>query len=246
MTEHIALIAKLAAVDTHLDELRDELGDLPIIVKGLEEKVKGFALIVEGTQAQLDEIEHLRGTAHVTTQELHDKEQKLAKQQFKVKNNREFDAITKEIDHIKNEVVELEEKLRTSHVKEENLRNSLESQQKDLAEAQEKLSDKEKELEELSGDQNDELKKFIKLRLRIIAELDDTLEAEYERIRTFHKEAAVGIRRNSCSGCFSAVPSQKIMEMKYNREKLYTCENCGRILYTEEIQANIDELLDVE
>ncbi|NQW30682.1 MAG: hypothetical protein HQ472_09245 [Ignavibacteria bacterium] len=244
MTEHITLIAKLATVDTHLDELRDELGDLPITVKGLEERVKECSLLVEATQQKLDEIDHLRGTAHVTTQELHDKEQKLAKQQFKVKNNREFDAITKEIQHIKTEVAELEDNLRTSHVKEENLRATLEIETSVLSEAREKLDDKEKELEELSGDQNDELKKYIKLRLKIIAELDDTLEAEYERIRTFHKEAAVGIRRNSCSGCFSAVPSQKIMEMKYNREKLYACENCGRILYTEEIQNSVDELLD--
>jgi len=98
----------------------------------------------------------------------------------------------------------------------------------------------------LSGDQNEDLKKFIALRLKIIAKLDDSLEAEYERIRTFHSEAAVAVRRNSCSGCYSAIPSQRIMEMKYQRDKLYTCENCGRVLFNEDVAVDIEQLLDAQ
>ncbi|HCN04396.1 MAG TPA: hypothetical protein DIS79_02160 [Bacteroidetes bacterium] len=54
----------------------------------------------------------------------------------------------------------------------------------------------------------------------------------------------VAIRKNSCSGCYSAIPSQRIMEMKYNREKIHTCENCGRILCTEDEAVDIDTLVE--
>lgn len=246
MEEQLQLLAQLAAVDAELDELHDELGDLPAEVKKIEKVVRAKQDAVDITKAAIDELNQLRSTAHVTMQESHDKEQKLAQQQFKVKNNREFDAITKEIEHLKQERTDLDERLRTAGVTEENLTSTLQQQQAELDEVHAKLVDKEKALEVLSGDQNEDLKKYIALRLKIIAKLDDTLEAEYERIRTFHSEAAVALRKNSCSGCYSAIPSQRIMEMKYQRDKLYTCENCGRILFTEDVAVDIEQLLEAQ
>jgi predicted nucleic acid-binding Zn-ribbon protein len=244
MNEQIKLLAHLAAIDARLDDLHDELGDLPAEVKKLEQNVRTRMLAAEEMQARVKEVEHLQGTGHVTIQEMQDKETKLTEQQFKVKNNREFDAITKEVEHVKTERAALEERLRTASVSEENLKASLERLTAELAEAQSALADKQKELEELTGDHNVELKKFIAMRLKVIAVLDDTLEAEYERIRTFHREATVAIRRDSCSGCYSAIPSQRIMEMKYNREKMYTCENCGRILVTEDVADEVEALVE--
>lgn len=243
MEQQINLLAQLAAVDAQLDELHDELGDLPQEVKKLEVSLREKVAAVEATQKNLSDLDHLRGTAHVTIQESLDKEQRLAQQQFQVKNNREFDAITREIEHLKTQRTEIEERIRTSGVREENLRTILAQQEQELDIVREKLADKESELAERSGDQNDELKKFIEMRLRLSGQIDDTLEAEYERIRTFHGNAAVAIKRNSCSGCYSAVPSQRIMEMKYQRDKLYTCEGCGRILFTEDVEADIDSLI---
>ncbi|MFN4986039.1 MAG: zinc ribbon domain-containing protein, partial [Ignavibacteria bacterium] len=94
------------------------------------------------------------------------------------------------------------------------------------------------------GEHNDEMRKFIDVRVKLIAKLDDTLEIEYERIRKFHENAAVAVRRGSCSGCYSAIPSQRIMEMKYQRDKMYTCENCGRILFTDDVEAEIDAVME--
>lgn len=244
MEQQIQLLAQLAAVDEQLDELHDELGDLPQEVKKLETLVKERLMEVEATNQALADLDHLRGTAHVTMQESQDKEQRLSKQQFQVKNNREFDAITKEIEHLKHERATLEERLRTAGVREENLRQTLAQQDSLLAEVKEKLSDKEHELAELSGDHNDEMRKYIDVRLKLIGKLDDSLEIEYERIRKFHSNAAVPIRRNSCNGCYSAIPSQRIMEMKYQRDKMYTCENCGRILFTDDVEAEIDAVME--
>lgn len=244
MNEQIKLLAHLAAIDARLDELHDDLGDLPAEVKKLELNVRAKKQAVEEAEAKIKEIEHLQGTGHVTIQEMQDKETKLTEQQFQVKNNREFDAITKEIEHIKTERASLEDRLRTASVTEENLKSAHAKLSEELAEAQTALSDKQKDLEELTGDHNEDLKKFIAMRLKVIADLDDTLELEYERIRTFHREATVAIRRDSCSGCYSAIPSQRIMEMKYNRDKMYTCENCGRILVTEDVADEVEALVE--
>ncbi len=244
MNEQIKLLAQLAAVDVHLDELHDELGDLPDEVKTLEQAVLEKKTTAEASQEQLDEVKHLRGNGHVATQEFQDKETKLTEQQFQVKNNREFDAITKEIEHVKEERAALEERLRTASVTEENLQTTFDAQNAELEEAQSLLTSREKELEELTGDNNTELKKYIALRLKVIAKLDDTLEAEYERIRTFHREAAVAIRRGSCSGCFSSIPSQRVMEMKHDHNMMLTCENCGRVLLTEDLADEVDEMVE--
>lgn len=240
MNEQIKLLAQLAIIDMHLDELHEELGDLPTQVQQLEERVREKLRILDDTLAKIAELEHLRGNGHVSIQEMHDKEVKLAEQQFQVKNNREFDAITKEIEHLKSERASIEDRLRTATVTEENLLQTLDQQQAELNEARQLLADKQGELAELTGENNVELKKYIEKRLQVIAVLDDTIEAQYERIRTFHREAVVAIRRDSCSGCYSAIPSQRIMEMKYNREKLYTCENCGRILITEDVADEVE------
>lgn len=243
MEQQINLLAQLAAVDAQLDELHDELGDLPQDVKKLEASLREKVAALEITQKHLAELDHLRGTAHVTIQESLDKEQRLAQQQFQVKNNREFDAITREIEHLKTQRTEIEERIRTSGVREENLKTIQAQQEQELNAVREKLSEKEAELAERSGDQNDELKKYVELRLRLSGQIEDGLESEYERIRTFHGNAAVAIKRNSCSGCYSAIPSQRIMEMKYQRDKVYTCEGCGRILFTEDVEADIDSLM---
>lgn len=243
MEQQINLLAKLSVVDAQLGELHDELGDLPQEVKRLEVLVLERLKAVEATQASLDELNLLRSTAHITLQEMHDKEHKLAEQQFKVKNNREFDAITKEIEHIKSERTNLDERLRTAGVREENLGVTFEQQNSDLEAAREKLTDKEQELASLSGEHNVELIRLIDVRLKLSAVIDDELETEYERIRTFHSTAAVPIRKNSCNGCFSAIPSQRIMEMKYQRDKIYTCENCGRILFTDDVSVDIEDVL---
>lgn len=244
MEYQIVLLARLAHVDSLLDELQDDLGDLPIQVKQHEEIVRDRTLDVERTQNAIRDIDHLRNTAHITMQELTDKEQRLSGQQFQVKNNREFDAITREIEHIKVERADLEERLRTASVREENLRAVLEQQEADLGEARERLLDKEKELDEVSGDQNEELRRLIDLRKKLVAQIDNAQEIEYERIRTFHREAVVVLRKNSCSGCYSAIPSQRIMEMKKNHALITTCENCGRIVYTEELQVGAEEFVE--
>ncbi len=232
----MTLLAELSTIDAHLDELQEDLGDLPKEVKDCERTVKTRTALAEETQQLLSELLAFRANAHIMLQEIKDKEAQYTEQQFQVRNNREFDAITKEIENLREERNRIIEEQRTSAVKEDNIRQILTQQQQDLSDAQELLTDKEKELEELSSGHNNEMKSLMSRRVELSKTIDALPLADYERIRTFHMEAAVPLRKNCCSGCFSAVPAQKIVEIRNNPNKLFLCEHCGRILFPEDMK----------
>ena len=235
MDSDVQRIAALSQIDEKLDEMHEDLGDLPKQVKKLELKLREQVALVEATQKALSDIEHFRNQAHVIFQEFTDKEAKLGDTQFSVRNNKEFDAITKEIEFIRQERVRIDTELGQHSLKEENLKNSLIGQQADVLETQTLLTEKEQELEHLSSVQNAEFKDLQTRRKKIIAGLNPEWHSEYERIRTFHADAAVHTRKGSCSGCFSAIPPQKQVEMRNSKDAFFTCQICGRILYPEEL-----------
>lgn len=233
MHAQIQFIAQLAEIDEQMDEFHQELGDLPGEVKDAEKKLRQKNSLVEETQSLLEELLDFRAKSGVMLEDLKTKEAKYAQQQFQVRNNREFDAITNEIENIRKERESINEKLRTSTVKEDNLRLILSQQQKDYDEVKSILDDKENQLKELSGSHSDEIRDLIHRRNELVTTIQPSIMEEYERIRTFHTDAAVKVRRNCCSGCFSAVPPQKLVEMRTKLDQIFTCEHCGRILITE-------------
>jgi len=243
MAHQIEYLAALAYIDVNLDELKEEFGDLPDLMKSIEKKVTEKKVLAEETEEILKEIRQFCSTAKKTLVELKDKEEKLAKQQFMVRNNKEFDAITKEIEHLKAEHLKLSDKLRSEGIKEENLLKILQEQKEALSEAEKELVEKSNEFETLESNQNDEVKILFKKRKKLLPKILKHNIKEYERIRRYHSETVTGVRRNSCNGCYSAIPPQKIVEIRNNLDTLYYCENCGRLLYPEDLLVN-DEFID--
>ncbi len=245
MFHQLQYLAALSFVDKRLDELEEDYGDLPVIVKQLQEKLKTQKAMVEETSALLSEIKQFCASSKITLIELKNKEEKLSKQQFLVRNNKEFDAITKEINYLREEHTRLTDRLRTEAVKEENLIKILDAQQKELAEIEEELAEKQEEMEFVASDQNDELIQLKNKRAQLVSFLNKNSLMQYERIRMFHKDAVVKIIRNSCSGCFSSIPPQKIVEIRNNLDHLFFCESCGRILYPEDMIVEEKKLISV-
>lgn len=227
-------LAALAIVDSKLDELKEDFGDLPEQVQKKQNAYEAAQKLADETKAILDEIKKFVSVAKVTLVELKDKEEKLVQQQFNVRNNKEFDAITNEIAHIKEEHSKLSDKMRSEGMKQENLTLILESQMAEAQKAKEVYEQTKSEVEYLTGEQNDELKQLNKKRDKILKKISKLYVSDYNRIRTMHTDAAVKIKRNSCAGCFSAIPAQLIVEVRNNIEKVFFCENCGRMLLPEE------------
>lgn len=235
MESQIQCIAILATIDQRLDELLEDYGDLPDQIKQIESKVNEKKLLVEETEEILGDIKKFVTQAKVALVDMKDKEEKLTEQQFKVRNNKEFDAITNEVAHLKSEHEKLYDRLRTEGVKQENLMNILLGQQKDYELAKYELDEKYEEAKRLSGDQNTELTYLQTKRLEIVSQIQSKFVKDYERIRSMHQDAAVIIKKNSCSGCFSSIPAQIIVEVRNNPNHTYYCENCGRLLLPDDI-----------
>lgn len=230
------LLAYLAIIDRNLDELEEEFGDLPQQVEELEKKNSDLAKTVKETEQILEEVKEFCSVTKVTLEDLKAKEEKLSQQQFQVRNNKEFDAITSEIKHVKEESKMLTEKLRQETIKQQNLERILDEQKAELISSKEELKNIKKELDEVQEEQDEEKAEFEERREKIISKIDKESLAKYERVREYHSDAAVKVKRNSCSGCFSSIPPQLIVEMRSDDDVLYTCENCARILIPEEIE----------
>lgn len=238
MSHQLFYLSELSKIDLELDELEEDFGDLPQQVRKLEDLVREKQAIVQDTTSILKGVRDFKTSSKITLSELKEKEAELTKKQFKVKNNREFDAITKEIDFIRKEYNKITEELRNSNLKEENLIKLLDEQKLDVKEAESELQEKQMELELISSDQNEILKDLRLQREQLIKKIEPSLLEQYKRVRHFHKDAVVKIKHNSCSGCYSIVPPQKIVEMRNDLDLIYTCENCGRIMYPEELTEN--------
>lgn len=231
-------LAALSVVDLKLDELNEDFGDLPRKIKEAEIKATNTKTIVDETTQILEEVRIFISTSQTTLLELKTKEEKLAKQQFLVRNNKEFDAITKEIDIARQETNRISVEMRNAIIKEENLINMLETQKKDALRAKDELEEVKEELNFIENDQDDERKQIKDKRIEIIKLLEPSFITEYERIRQLHKDAVVLVKRNSCTGCYSQVPPQKNVEIRTNLEKIFYCENCGRMLFPEDLEVD--------
>lgn len=244
MKSELQYLAELSIVDMKLDELQEDCGDLPSKIKELEKRCNVLNATINETEQILSDIKKFKVESKLALQTLKEKEEKLTDKQFNVKNNKEFDAITKEIDHSRSETVRLTDELRNAGVKEENLTNMLESQRNDAEEAKKELEAVQKELEVISSDQNEDLTLLRKMRKELISHLSGHWQSEYLRIRTLHHDAVMPVKKNSCSGCYSSIPPQKNVELRNNEDKIFYCENCGRIIYTQELPID-DKVLEI-
>ncbi len=234
MDSQMHKISLIAELDKKIDDLREEYGDLPERIKKQQEKTDKLKTHLEETKKILKEIEEFFRASYVTIEDLKVKEEDLSKKQFKVRNNKEFDAITKQIDFIREEHSKLTNQIKTENLKKENLTKILASQEKDFEESDADLKDIKNELELIENNQNQELQALLKDRKKIAKTIDSIIMKEYDRIRTHLKDAAVHLRRNSCTGCFSSVPPQIIVEARNNLNKAFICENCGRMIIPDE------------
>ncbi len=245
MKAAVYYLALIAVIDRRLDELQEDVGELPEQVRRARLAVEHHQGLVNETRGIIEEIHAFRARAHITLQELRDREQRLSEQQFRVRNNREFDALTREIQTVRAERERIEQELRNSVGKLENLEAILHRQEEELARAQQELAELEHALQLLNTDQNEEVLRLQQWRQRLSEKLPKELLGEYERIRSFHPDALVPVRRESCSGCFNRVTPQRLVEIRMHRDRVFRCEHCGRILYPEERLPELEEVAEV-
>lgn len=235
MENKLRALYTLQLIDNNLDEIEEMKGDLPARVQSLEEKVAAL----QEHRLQLEQTMRSafseRNDADSEIISLTEKIEKYKSQQFQVRNNKEYDALTKGMDHAAESIARLEKEMNALENKATVARTEIETVKKELEESQAQLEETKSELAEVSKNTEQEELKFTHEREKVLVRVSKPDLAMYERIRKAKNgRAVVPIKRGSCGGCFTAVPPQKVHELKQNN-RLYLCERCGRIVISEEI-----------
>jgi predicted nucleic acid-binding Zn-ribbon protein len=229
--EKLTAVLTLQKIDSKIDEIKTLKGELPMEVKDLEDEIEGLQTRINNIDAEIGSINSFIEAKTNAKKEAQALIKKYEKQQDNVKNNREFEAINKEV-----ELQELEVKLNDKHIKDANIESKDRSAQRTrteekIAEVQEALKAKKAELEKIIGETEKEEKALSAKSNEAKEKVDPRLLSAYERIRTSYRNglAVVPIMRDSCGGCFNVIPPQRQSEIRQHK-KIIVCEHCGRIL----------------
>jgi len=231
---------QIQLIDDQLDELEELRGDLPSIVRELREKI-------EVLDNQKGEQQKIQKDAKIKINDNEDELQKSKENQKKykaqlhsVRTNREYDALTKEIDFA-------EEQLTKLTAENKALEDSIEKAKRIAAEFEPlveevniDLAEKEEELKDIVKVNEKEEEKLRSDRSKVETKVKKPDYEVYMRIRKAKKgKAVVPVKRSACSGCYTIVPPQKQLEIRQSK-KLHFCESCGRILISAELAERAD------
>jgi uncharacterized protein len=225
----------LQLIDSSLDELQEQKGNLPAKVADLEERKAQLSARVAEVEQTMRGAFLQRDATDNEIIALKEKMEKYKAQQFEVRNNKEYDALTKEIDHATETIARLEKEMDLLEGKATLSRSDIETMKVQLLDLDKQLDEKRAALAEVSKATEEEELKYTHQRQKLLARIQKADLAAYERIRKAKKgKAIVPVKRGACGGCFARVPPQKMLELRQNK-RLYTCEHCGRILVSDQI-----------
>ena len=237
--QKLKALYELQTLHTKIDKIRQIRGELPMEVADLEDEVAGLETRIQKFKAELDETED----AIVTRKNMIKESQALIKkydtQLKEVKNNREYDALTKEVEIQSLEIQVCEKKIREYGF---DISSKTEVYEKALADQESRKKDleiKRGELQTITSETEKDEQVLNKKAEKAESVIEERLLIAYRRLRGNANNglAVVTIDRDSCSGCFNQIPPQRQLDIR-QRKKIIVCEHCGRIL--------VDEALTLE
>ena len=243
--EKLAALYTLQQVDSQIDKLRTVRGELPLEVQDLEDEIQGLETRIENFEDELREIE-------VSIAEkknlIKDSEALIGKykgQQDNVRNNREYDSLTKEIEYQELEIQLAEKRIKEFAARIEQKNEIIASTKEKLAKQDEHLSHKKAELDDILKETEKEQKMLSEKSIEFSAAIDDHLLSAYKRIRNKVKNglAVVSIERGASGGSFFTIPPQVQVEIA-TRKKITIDEYSGRILVDADLAREEKEKID--
>ncbi|MGB5989035.1 MAG: C4-type zinc ribbon domain-containing protein [Marinifilaceae bacterium] len=229
--ERLQSLYELQQTDSEIDRIRTLRGELPLEVQDLEDDIAGLETRISKLKEEEKDLETNRVTK---TQEIKEAEELIAKyssQQDNVRNNREYDALSKEIEFQKLEIELCQKRIKEFTV-ELKSKQELVSRSKDaLKERKADLDVKKQELNDIVKETESEENTLLQKSDRIGMQVDERLVTAYKRIRgnALNGLGVVTVERSACGGCFNKIPPQRQMDIRL-RKKIIVCEYCGRIL----------------
>ena len=231
MQEKIMALYELQKIDSQIDEINKVKGELPLEVQDLEDEIEGLKTRIDNINNEIEEFNSLtkqrkREVDQAKIQIAHYKEQ-----QNNVRNNREYDSITKEFEYQELEIELAEKRLKEYTAAIKNKKVQLEDAEAVVADRNLDLTAKKSELESIEAETADQVASLESKAEKAKTKIDERLLTAYNRIRRSVRNglAVVTVQRDACGGCFNRIPPQRQADIRLGK-KLIVCEYCGRIL----------------
>lgn len=234
--EKLKALYQLQTTLSGIDEKRALRGELPLEVQDLEDEIAGLTTRMEKIKTEIDEFKKAitQKKADITSAE--SSVERYKKQLDEVKNNREYDTLTKEIEFQSLEIQLCNKKIKEALIK-------VEEKNADLAEADELIKDrmaalkeKKEELDKIMQETRDEEEKLKNKASELEGTIEPRLLSSFKRIRKNSRNGLgiVYVQRDACGGCFNKIPPQRQLDIKMHK-KVIVCEYCGRIMIDPEL-----------
>ena len=234
MQQVLMHLVKLQELDSQLKQLESLKGDLPNQVSRLNDELKSAEANMQDNDEKLKAYQKERGMTEMEIKALEGKQTKYQTQLFNVKNNREYDAVTQEIENVKMEIGKKEGRLLELMDIEEETKELLKTVQEDIEKLEQRFDEKNKELKKRMANTEKDEAALHDQREKLLRKLEKRIVGTYDRIRKAKNGfAVVPVIRNACGGCFKTLPPQRIFEIR-QMNRIYLCEVCGRILVWDE------------
>ena len=221
----------LQLIDSEIDRIRTVRGELPLEVQDLEDEVEGLGLRIEKMQEELKTLETDISDRKNANKDAEAAIAKYKEQQNNVRNNREFESISKEIEFQELEIKLNEKRSKEGKAKIANKKEVLDEVIERCNFRTEDLKTKKAELDEIIAETQAQEEKLMKKSASALKKMDARLAVAYSRLRTSAKNglAVVRVERDSCGGCFNKIPPQRQLDIQA-KKKVIVCEHCGRVL----------------
>lgn len=218
-------------LDTRIDRIYLLRGELPLEVKDIEDEIEGLKTRLANVQAEVDAAQNQIAMNRQKIVDAQKAIEKYTAQQEKVKNNREYESIGKELEFQDLEVTAANKHIKDDQIFCEERAKVIEETKTRLSLREEDLAAKRAELDTIIEETSKDEEKLLAEREVLVAKVDQRMLTAYDRVRnsTRNKLAVVTVQRDACGGCFNKIPSQRQLDINSSK-KIIVCEYCGRIL----------------
>lgn len=250
-TEEVSIEQKLIAlyglqqIDSQIDKIKIIRGELPLEVQDLEDEIAGLETRIENFNLEVTEATDTIAEKKNAIKTSEAAIKRYVEQQNNVRNNREYDSLTKEIEFQNLEIQLSEKKIKEATAKIELLNEEIKNATEHLEERNFDLTAKKNELSDIVKETEKDEKEMMRRSKENEKFIEDRLLTAYKRIRqnALNGLAVVQIERDACGGCFNKIPPQHQMDIRMHK-KIIVCEYCGRILVDGELAGVVQDSLN--
>lgn len=229
--QKLVALYTLQQVDSKIDEIRAYRGNLPLEIQDMEDEIAGLETRIANFKEESKKHQKDIADYKIKIKETEALIKKYEDQQNNVRNNREYDSLTKEIEYQTLDIQLSEKRIKEITAKDNDVAAKVEAAQQRLAELTSSLNEKKEELHSLVEGTEKEEEQLLQRSAECEKYVEDRLLVAYKRIRKNARNglAVVGIFDEACGGCFNRIPPQHQLDI-CTHKKIIVCEYCGRIL----------------